>query len=93
MTIGNSIDVIVSLGNLITVPDFTNLAYVTSGGTKSSISTYNEVSADCTSSKLTCKISFETAVSPVVAGDVISQSQVAGTNISDSTVVEIKIAQ
>ena len=93
MMIGNSIDVIVSLGNLITVPDFTNLAYVTSGQTKSSISTYNEVSADCTSSKLTCKISFETAVSPIVAGDVISQSQVAGTNISDSTVVEIKIAQ
>lgn len=82
--IGSTIDVIVSLGNLVTVPDFTSLS------TSSAIDTYNAVSAQCTTSKLTCQILFTDDDSQI--GAVLSQSQVAGVNIADTTVVEIRIA-
>lgn len=82
--IGSTIDVIVSLGNLVTVPDFTSLS------TSSAIGTYNAVTAQCTTSKLTCQILFTDDDSQI--GAVLSQSQVAGVNIADTTVVEIRIA-
>ena len=87
---GSSIDVIVSLGNLVTVPDFSSLTGVTYD---SAIGTYNAVTSECSTSKLTCKIVFEAASETYTTGMIISQSQTAGTNISDSTVVEIKIAE
>ncbi len=88
--IGSTIDVIVSLGNLVTVPDFTTLSGVSYD---SAIGTYNGVTSECTSSKLTCKIVFEDVEDETTIGDVLSQSVDAGTSISDSTVIEIKIAE
>ena len=87
---GSTIDVMVSLGNLVTVPDFSTLSGVTYD---SAIGTYNGVTSTCTTSKLTCKIVFEAATETYTSGKIISQSQVAGTNVSDSTVIEVKIAQ
>jgi serine/threonine-protein kinase len=86
--IGSTLNVVVSLGDLSIVPDL--LALNTTNASATALEMYNLVSATCTSSDIICQIVF--ADDDTLAGDVISQSLAAGTQVSDTTVLQVIIA-
>lgn len=86
--IGSTINVVVSLGDLSIVPDL--LALNTSNASATALQMYDLVSAACTSSDVICQIIFTD--DDALAGDVISQSVVAGTQVSDTSVLQVVIA-
>lgn len=83
--IGTVINVMVSLGDLSTVPNVLN------GGTaySSALAAYDAVMSACTSADVVCQIIFSDNDAQI--GVVASQSVTAGTQVSDSTVVEVVI--
>lgn len=85
LNIGTTINVIVSLGDLSIVPDLLNggIAY------SSALEAYEKVLASCNNADLICKIIFVDNDEKI--GVVDSQSIIAGTQVSDNTVIEVII--
>lgn len=95
VAMGSSINVLVSEGNLVSVPNF--LSTVADAKAASSdpsafthLDAYDEVMDLCRNG-LVCQVSFVEDASN--RGLVLSQSVVAGSIISDATVIEVVIAQ
>jgi len=79
---GSTIQVIVSLGRLVVVPDFSLLSAATAS------QAYSAVLSACDSNHITCRITLQDGSEP---GKVVSQSIISGSMISDSNFVDIVI--
>jgi len=87
--IGSTIDVVVSLGDLVIVPSLTDDPTTYVGGSRSALQAYEIVMQACKSADIVCQIIFEDNDEKI--GMVYSQSIQSGTQVSDSTVVEVVI--
>lgn len=96
--IGTTINVIVSLGDLSTVPDLLDLNTGKIYGLNEDLTPkgitptemYDLVSSRCSSSDIVCQIVF--VDDDANYGLVLEQSITAGTEVSDTTVIQVKIA-
>jgi beta-lactam-binding protein with PASTA domain len=87
ISMDSEIEVIVSLGRLVKMPDLSLLA-----STDADTLALDVIEA-CEISGLTCKISFVTTEEPELANTVVYQSVVPNVYISNSVLVEVHIAK
>ncbi len=89
VSIGTTIDVVVSLGDLTIVPSLVDDPEIYVTGTRTALEAYELVAQACGKADVVCQIIFEDKDEQL--GMIASQSITTGTQVSTSTVVEVVI--
>lgn len=98
VSMGSTITVVVSLGDLSIVPDVLALNTDNTSGlvgsVRSPLEMFNDVSTLCTSADVICQITFSDVDDLDASfGTVLSQSILKNTEVSDTTVLQVVIAE